>query len=338
MQRDADGDWPMDQSDQSSPGFASAQPPPDAFASVFAQHHRLVEPPSIAKLKRVESYIKAKAEAGKLYEQEQKDAALARRLSNQRFSDRILIGSSTLQSKSVHAEDLTPFLPLLNPNRSPKYAPVVPAHSESHRWNRLAELVKPPEARNKLNSKFTSKKPSKKKATPKKPKDPKDLLLDQLKPATRAAIFDSPHLPEQIIATTDDNLARNMSNGKVEPHYNLPHQTRSLRACMVCTIVLPQSTFVQSGCPNCESALELTGSPDAVNECTSSNFNGTLALMNPERSWVGKWQRLEGYVPGIYAVQVIGTLPEEVMDSVRSAGMRYVPRDGRKEDEEEADM
>lgn len=132
--------------------------------------------------------------------------------------------------------------------------------------------------------------------------------------------------------------ADNMSNGKPEPTFNLPHQTRSLRACMVCTIVLPQSTFLSSGCPNCETALELIGSPETVIECTSSNFHGTLALMDTERSWVGRWQRLEGYVPGVYAVQVIGTLPEEVVESVRAAGMRYIPRDGRKEDGEEADM
>jgi len=54
---------------------------------------------------------------------------------------------------------------------------------------------------------------------------------------------------------------------------------------------------------------------------------------DPDKSWVAKWMRLEGYVPGVYAVQVVGTLPEEVVDNVRAAGLRWVPRDGRKEGE-----
>lgn len=124
-----------------------------------------------------------------------------------------------------------------------------------------------------------------------------------------------------------------MSVEKREPSYSLPHQARSLRACMVCTIILPQSTFISSGCPNCEEVLLLVGSNESVSECTSSNFNGTLALLAPRSSWVGRWQRLEGYVPGVYAIQVIGTLPEEQLDSIRAAGIRYVPRDGRAEDE-----
>jgi len=141
-----------------------------------------------------------------------------------------------------------------------------------------------------------------------------------------------------FLERTPGNLAPRPHHHTMSEHvptYSTPGQQRHLRACMVCTILLPQSTFLQSGCPNCESALDLKGSPDSVSECTSSNYNGMIALMNPEKSWVGKWQRLEGYVPGMYAVQVIGSLPDDVIDAVRSAGLRYVPRDGRKEEGEE---
>jgi len=100
---------------------------------------------------------------------------------------------------------------------------------------------------------------------------------------------------------------------------------------MLCSILLPHAVLLREGCPNCESVLSLAGSPENINECTSSNFNGTIALSQPEASWVAKWMRLEGYVPGMYAVQVIGALPEEVLDGVKAAGMRYVPRDGRKD-------
>lgn len=79
----------------------------------------------------------------------------------------------------------------------------------------------------------------------------------------------------------------------------------------------------------------MIGETDRVMECTSTNFNGTLAVMDTKASWVSRWQRLDGYVPGVYAVQVIGTLPDDIIENVRAAGMRYVPRDGRTEGEGE---
>jgi transcription elongation factor SPT4 len=81
--------------------------------------------------------------------------------------------------------------------------------------------------------------------------------------------------------------------------------------------------------------LNLTGSLDTVLECTSANFNGCLALMDPKTSWVAKWQRIEGYVPGVYAVQVIGQLPDGYVQDLTEQGLRYVPRDGPREVEVE---
>jgi transcription elongation factor SPT4 len=60
-----------------------------------------------------------------------------------------------------------------------------------------------------------------------------------------------------------------------------------------------------------------------------------IALMSPTASWVGKWQRLESYAPGMYAVQVVGTLPPYVVNSLEDAGIRFVPRDGTKDEEQE---
>jgi transcription elongation factor SPT4 len=100
---------------------------------------------------------------------------------------------------------------------------------------------------------------------------------------------------------------------------------------MLCSIILPQSEFLKDGCPNCEDFVNLRGSTESINECTSSNFNGCIALTDPEKSWVAKWMRLEGYVQGMYAVQVVGQLPEEVIDTVKASGVPFVPRDGRLE-------
>ena len=59
----------------------------------------------------------------------------------------------------------------------------------------------------------------------------------------------------------------------------------------------------------------MRGSSDNVQDCTSQVFEGTITLnqvpeANPEGkgSWVARWQRLEGYVPGVYAVKVVGTV------------------------------
>jgi transcription elongation factor SPT4 len=84
--------------------------------------------------------------------------------------------------------------------------------------------------------------------------------------------------------------------------------TRSSRACLVCSVVLPQSKFIQNGCPNCEDFLEMRGSQDVVEDCTSEVFEGVMFLTPhaAQDSWVAKWQRLQGYQPGLYAVKVNG--------------------------------
>jgi transcription elongation factor SPT4 len=103
---------------------------------------------------------------------------------------------------------------------------------------------------------------------------------------------------------------------------------RSLRACMVCSIVKTQQEFLRNGCPNCESFLELAGSQEAVADCTSQVFEGLITVSDTSKSWAARYQRLEGYVPGVYAVQVEGVLPEEVVVAAENAGVNYIPRDG----------
>ncbi|KAK4506069.1 hypothetical protein PRZ48_004034 [Zasmidium cellare] len=109
---------------------------------------------------------------------------------------------------------------------------------------------------------------------------------------------------------------------------------RSLRACLVCSYVQPQSKFVKQGCPNCETFLEMSGSSDSVADCTSEVFEGLITVNDTENSWVAKWQRLIGYVPGIYATQVNGVLPEEFAAAAENAGVRYIPRDGSANNDE----
>ncbi|KAJ6130610.1 hypothetical protein N7512_003390 [Penicillium capsulatum] len=116
--------------------------------------------------------------------------------------------------------------------------------------------------------------------------------------------------------------------------YAASNQQRHLRACMVCSVVQTQTKFVRDGCPNCENVLQLRGSMDAIQECTSQVFEGLISVRDPAASWVARWQRLDNYVPGTYATKVSGSLPEEIISTLEESGIKYVPRDGSTGDEE----
>lgn len=73
---------------------------------------------------------------------------------------------------------------------------------------------------------------------------------------------------------------------------------------------------------------------DVVSECTSQIFEGLLTVSDTTISWAARWQRLGGYVPGVYAVKVEGQLPDDVRQTIEDAGARYFPRDGTAEYEE----
>jgi transcription elongation factor SPT4 len=65
---------------------------------------------------------------------------------------------------------------------------------------------------------------------------------------------------------------------------------------------------------------------DAIIDCTSQVFEGLIALQDPSKSWVAKWQRLDGYVKGVYATKVSGQLPDEVVVLLEEeARIKYIP-------------
>lgn len=83
--------------------------------------------------------------------------------------------------------------------------------------------------------------------------------------------------------------------------------------------------FRDEGCPNCEDFLHLQGSPDQIDSCTSQVFEGIITIANPQKSWVAKWQRLDGYVKGVYATKVSGQLPDDVRTTLEDDGIQYIP-------------
>ncbi|XP_045155233.1 transcription elongation factor SPT4 [Echinops telfairi] len=68
--------------------------------------------------------------------------------------------------------------------------------------------------------------------------------------------------------------------------------------------------FEYDGCDNCDTYLQMKGNREMVYDCTSSSFDGIIAMMSPEDSWVSKWQRVSNFKPGVYAVSVTGRLPQ----------------------------
>ena len=156
------------------------------------------------------------------------------------------------------------------------------------------------------------------------PRSPQLAVYQSIATSSRQQQRTDPLPPPLILNDDDNDEDAAMSGGS----YIAPNQQRHMRACMVCSVVRTEQQFKQNGCPNCEAFLELAGNIEAIQECTSQVFEGLLTVSDTSRSWVARSQRLEGYVPGVYAVQVEGVLPEEAIAAAENAGVHYMPRDG----------
>ncbi|CAI5759707.1 unnamed protein product [Candida verbasci] len=109
--------------------------------------------------------------------------------------------------------------------------------------------------------------------------------------------------------------------------------TRTERACMLCGIIKPYSTFRKDGCINCESLLHFQENDENISECTSPSFEGLVALGRENRkSWVARWLRIDTFEPGLYAVKVNGKLSPEYIGKLEDNNIIYRPRDGSAND------
>ncbi|KAI4521926.1 transcription initiation Spt4 [Schizophyllum commune Tattone D] len=111
-----------------------------------------------------------------------------------------------------------------------------------------------------------------------------------------------------------------------------PKTTRHLRACMLCSLIQTSADFKRHGCPNCDEVLQLRGSLDRVQMYTTNQFEGVIAVIDPEQSWVARWQRTAKQVRGMYAVRVKGRIGQEMEETLEARGIKYRPRDGTDQD------
>ncbi|KAI5119749.1 hypothetical protein M0805_004081 [Coniferiporia weirii] len=109
-------------------------------------------------------------------------------------------------------------------------------------------------------------------------------------------------------------------------------RARQLRACLLCSIIQSPVDFRRNGCPNCEEVMQMKQSQDRVLSCTTTHFDGVVAVIDPETSWVARWQRTSKYVRGMYAVRVKGRIPDDVEQELNDRGIRYRPRDQTDQD------
>ncbi len=87
----------------------------------------------------------------------------------------------------------------------------------------------------------------------------------------------------------------------------------------------------------------MKGSPDRIQACTTTHFDGIIAVVDSEKSWVARWQRtstscmyflgplcltyVDKYVRGVYAITVKGRIPDDVEQELESQNIKYRPRD-----------
>lgn len=96
------------------------------------------------------------------------------------------------------------------------------------------------------------------------------------------------------------------------------------RACLNCSLILSTTEFKQKGCPNC--SFLNTNKNRNIGYTTSPTFKGSIFLINPKQSWIGKWQRINQYIPGVYAMTVEGDLSDKFINDIEKNGRVYINR------------
>ena len=116
----------------------------------------------------------------------------------------------------------------------------------------------------------------------------------------------------------DDDDTRDVA----DLYADIPVDFKALRCCLRCSLVKSYTQFFENGCENCE-FLGMDGSKRMIDLCTSNCFEGLISLLDPGGSWVARWQRIDNCVPGMYAVEVVGELPQDIKDQCEESNYPY---------------
>ena len=56
--------------------------------------------------------------------------------------------------------------------------------------------------------------------------------------------------------------------------------------------------------------------------------------MQPKQSWVARWQKVQNFIPGCYAVKVAADIPDEVDELCAEAGVMNLGKISQEDNEE----
>merc|ERR1712137_449950 len=108
----------------------------------------------------------------------------------------------------------------------------------------------------------------------------------------------------------------------------VPWSHKHLRACLICGMVKTLDQFSNQSCDNCLRYVNMRGDKEQVGHNTSQQISGMIAMMDPSKSWVARYQRMQpSWVPAVYALSVKGTPPDETMEKLADYNYHYIPRD-----------
>jgi transcription elongation factor SPT4 len=124
-----------------------------------------------------------------------------------------------------------------------------------------------------------------------------------------------------------------LDDGAVEwAHANAPKSAQNLRACIPCLLVKSYKQFMDEGCENCSPAFDMKDDPEKIAECTTASFEGLMAMLQPEKSWVARWQFVQNFIPGVYAIKVKGEVSEQTERELAEAEVPNVGKMMQQED------
>jgi len=130
--------------------------------------------------------------------------------------------------------------------------------------------------------------------------------------------------------TFDDFSPQSSESFSTTLEADVPNDLRNLRACLNCSLIKTLEQFEKNGCENCP--MNIKGQRALVLEATTTSFEGIISMIDPEKSWVTQWQRIDRrYAKGAYAIAVHGKMPPYLLEGGSSEGNTRSARSGKRQ-------